>query len=93
MKLVMHRLQPLLINVGVDLRRRNIGVSEHFLDDAQIGAVAEQMGRETVTEQMRINVRLEPGTPRHRLHDLPDARRSLVGRRGWKEKLRCRSVA
>ena len=33
----------------------------------------KQMGRETVAEQMRINIRLQTGTPRDRLHDLPDA--------------------
>jgi hypothetical protein len=40
MKLVMHRLQSLLVDVGVNLRGRDIGMSEHFLDDAQVGAVA-----------------------------------------------------
>jgi hypothetical protein len=40
MKLPVHRLEPLLIYVCVNLRRRNISVPEHFLDDPQIGAVA-----------------------------------------------------
>ena len=40
MKLVVHRLQSLLIDVGVNLRGRDIGMPKHFLDDAQIGAVA-----------------------------------------------------
>ena len=40
MKLVMHRLQSLLVDVRVNLRGRDIGVPEHFLDDAQVGAVA-----------------------------------------------------
>jgi len=42
-KAVMHRLEPLLINVRVYLRGRDVGVAEHFLDDAEIGAVAEQV--------------------------------------------------
>jgi hypothetical protein len=40
MKLPMHSFQPLLIDMRVNLRGRNICVAEHFLDDAQVGAVA-----------------------------------------------------
>ena len=40
MKLPMHSLQSLLIDVRVNLRRRNVGVPEQFLNDAQIGTVA-----------------------------------------------------
>ena len=40
MKLAMHSLQPLLIDVGVDLCRRYVGVTQHLLDDSQIRAVA-----------------------------------------------------
>ena len=46
----MHRLEPLLVDVRVNLRRRNVGVPEHFLDDSQIGAVTEEMSRETVPQ-------------------------------------------
>ena len=42
MKFTVHRLQSLLIHMRVDLRRRDIRVPEHFLDDPQIGAVAEK---------------------------------------------------
>jgi hypothetical protein len=48
MKFPVNRFQPLLIHVGINLRRRNVGVPEHFLNDPQIGAVAQQMRRETV---------------------------------------------
>ena len=41
MKLAMHGFQSLLIDVRIDLRCRNVGVTEHFLDDAQIGAVSQ----------------------------------------------------
>jgi hypothetical protein len=40
MKLPVDRLESLLIHVRVNLRRRNVSVPEHFLDDPQIGAVA-----------------------------------------------------
>jgi hypothetical protein len=41
MKLPMHSFQSLLIDMRIDLRRRNIGVAEHFLDDPKIGAVPQ----------------------------------------------------
>ena len=58
----------------VNLRGRNVGVAEHFLDDAQIGAVAEQMRGKAVPEQMRINVRFQSGMFGVLFDDLPDAR-------------------
>ena len=45
--------QPVALHVGVYLRRRDIGVAEHLLDAAQIGAVVEQMGGKGVTQHMR----------------------------------------
>lgn len=71
----MDRLQALLIDVRVNLRRRNIGVSEHFLNDAEIGAVAEQVSRETVAKEVRIYIRFQTRVLRARLYDLPDTRR------------------
>ena len=52
----MHRFQTLLIDVRINLRRGNIGMTEHFLNDAQIGAIAEQMRGKTVPKQMRIDI-------------------------------------
>ena len=75
MKFAMHRLQSLLIDMRVHLRRRNIRVPEHLLDDAQIGPVPEQMRGKTVPQQMRINICLQTGMTRPHLHDLPHARR------------------
>ena len=54
MELSMHSLQPLLIDVCVNLRRRNVGVPEHLLNDSQIGAVAEQMRSEAVPQRLPI---------------------------------------
>ena len=75
MKLAMHSFKPLLIDMRIDLRRRNIGVAEHLLNNPQIGAVSEQMRGETMAEKVRVNVLLQPGVPRVFLHDLPDTRR------------------
>ena len=38
--------------MGIDLRRRNIGVAEQFLHDAQIRAVLQKMAREGMAEHM-----------------------------------------
>ena len=76
MKLPVHSFKSLLIHVRIDLGRRNIGVAQHFLNNAQIGAIAEQVGREAVPEKVRINILLQPGAPRVFFHDLPDPRRS-----------------
>ena len=60
----------------VNLRGGDIGVAEHLLNDAQIGAVAQQMRGETVPQQMRVNIFFESGMSRNCFHDLPDARGS-----------------
>jgi hypothetical protein len=52
----MHRLQALLIDMRVNLRGRDIGVTEQLLDDAEVGAVAEQMRREAMPQEMRVDV-------------------------------------
>ena len=74
MKLAMHSLQPLLIDMGVDLRRRYVGVAQHLLDDSQICAVAEQVRCEAVPQKVRINVLLQSSPPRVLFNDLPYAR-------------------
>src|ERR1700732_5377777 len=73
-KLSVHCLEPLLIDMGINLRRRDVRVSEHFLNNAQIGAVAQQMCGEAMSEQMWINVFLQTRVSRFFLHDLPDPR-------------------
>ena len=70
----MHRFQTLLIDVRVNLGRRNVGVAEHLLNDPQVRAVAQQVRREAVPEQMRINVFFQARVARFFLHDLPDSR-------------------
>ena len=71
----MHSFKPLLIDMRIDLRGRNIGVPKHLLNNPQIGPVPEQMRRETMAEKVRVNVLLQPRAPRVFLYDLPDTRR------------------
>src|SRR4051794_37176605 len=53
MKLRMHRLEAVLIDVSVDLRRRDIAVAKQFLHDAQVGPAADQVRRETMPQHVR----------------------------------------
>ena len=48
-------------------------MAEHFLDDAQIGAVAEQVGGKTVSQKMRVDIGFNPRAFRVFLYDLPNA--------------------
>ena len=45
--------QPRRVDLGVDLRRRQAGVAEQFLERAQVGAARQQMGREAVAKRVR----------------------------------------
>ena len=46
-------LQALLSDVRVDLRRREVRMTEQQLYHAQIGAVIEEMRRERVSQRVR----------------------------------------
>src|SRR5581483_10348439 len=49
-------------HVQVDLRGREVGVAEHLLDAAEVGAALEQVRREGVPQQVRVDpLRLEAG--------------------------------
>ena len=85
MKFPMDRFQALLINVRVNLGRRDVGVAEHLLDDAQISAIAEQMRGKTVSQKMRVNIRFQAGFSGVFFHNLPDAHRRHFGSAGGKE--------
>ena len=67
----MHSLQPLLIDMGVDLRCRYVGVAQHLLDNSQIRAVAEQMCCEAVPQKVRVNILLQSSPLRVFFNDLP----------------------
>ena len=53
--------QTRLEHVRVDLRRREIGVPEHHLDGAQIGAALEQMRRERMPQDVRTERAADAG--------------------------------
>src|SRR4051794_13385661 len=75
MEAMMHGLEPLLIDMRVDLRGGDIRMSEHLLDDAQVGAVAQQVRGKRMPQQVRVNVNAHAGELRDLFHNLPDAHR------------------
>ena len=46
MKLLVNGAEKFPVYVRVNLRRGNIGVSEHFLNRSEVSSALEQMGRE-----------------------------------------------
>ena len=42
-------------HMGVDLRRRDIGMSEQRLDAAQVGPALQQVGRISMPQRMRMH--------------------------------------
>ena len=54
--------QPLLDDVGVDLRGRDVGVAEELLHCSQIGAPLQKMAGKGVAENVRRDARgFDPG--------------------------------
>ena len=75
MELPVDGLQTGGVHMGVDLRRRDVGVAEHFLNDAQVGPAGEQMGGEAMPEKVGVDVGFEPGTRCVAFDELPNALR------------------
>jgi hypothetical protein len=46
---------PRIGYVGVDLGRRHVGVAQHLLDGAQVGAALQQVRRERVAEEVGVH--------------------------------------
>jgi hypothetical protein len=74
MKFTMNSFEPLLIDVGVNLSSGNVRVSKHFLDNSQVGSIAQQMRGKTVSQQMRVNIGFDTRALRMFLHNLPNTR-------------------
>jgi len=55
-----HGAQSFLAHVGVVLCRREIGMSEEFLDGTKVGTAVEQMCRERMAERVRMCGRRRP---------------------------------
>jgi hypothetical protein len=75
--------------VGVELRCREIGMTEHFLNTSQVGAALEQMRRERVPQEVRVDaLGLEPGALGESPEDQEGARPGEGAAAGVEEELR-----
>src|SRR5579872_418282 len=52
MQIAHQTFQPLLDDMGVDLRRRNIGMAEQCLHDAQVGAVVQKVACKSMPQHV-----------------------------------------
>src|SRR5438552_19130166 len=63
-----------IADMRVKLGRGEVGVAEHLLNAAQVGAAFEEVGRKRVPEQVRVDAaRLEAGFLREPAQDEEDA--------------------
>ena len=67
--------KAVLIDMRVDLGGGDIGMAEQFLNDPQVGTVAEKVGGKAVSKQMGIDIDLDSRVLGGVFNDLPDAHR------------------
>jgi hypothetical protein len=70
----MNFAQALAGDVGVKLGGADAAVAEEFLDDAQVGAVFEEVGGEAVAEHVGRDVSRDAGVARAGLDAAPHGR-------------------
>src|SRR5919199_5031184 len=88
MRLVVQLPPAAIRHVRVQLRRRQVGVAEHLLDGAEVGAALEQMGRERVAQQVRMDPRgVEAGLRGETAEDEEGARTRQRAAAGVEEEL------
>ncbi len=73
MKAIVDRPEPRFEYMRVDLCRRKIGVAEHGLNGAQIGAVLQQVRGKRMAEDVRAERPRNAGLLRVLLEDLPES--------------------
>ena len=72
MKLVVHPLQTRLIDMRVDLGRRDAGVPQHLLDLSQVSAAGQQMSCEAVSQRVGTDRLTNVRSCRVLLNQFPD---------------------
>ena len=68
----MHALQSRRIDMRIDLRRGDAGVSQEFLNFPQVGAAGEHVGGEAVTERVGTDPLGQSGSSGILSDDLPN---------------------
>ena len=70
-KLIVDLLQPRMLDVSIDLRGLNVGVSKHLLDLPQVRSTGQQVRRETMTQRVRTDVAGDPNSFRVAFDESP----------------------
>ena len=79
MRFVIGAFQSFGRDVSVNLRRGQVGMTQQFLDTAQVGALVQQMGGVTVPQFVRRKIGVETGDFQITFKaDLDDARRERL---------------
>src|SRR5262249_41963696 len=73
MKTIVYVPQPRFQHVRVDLGGRQIGVAEHQLNRAQVGAALEEVRRKGMADDVRTERPRQLRLPSVLLQDLPEA--------------------
>ncbi len=68
----MYLAESFVGHVGVNLRRRNGRVPKERLNASNVGAVSQEIGRETMSERMRMNRLHNAGFGRETRHNTLD---------------------
>ena len=68
----MDRFEPGPVDVRIELRSRDIGVSQHLLDHAQVSALLKQVRREAVAKRVRRYLFSDPSLLGIPLYHLPE---------------------
>ena len=71
-ELLVNLSQALVIHMSVNLGGCDVGMTEEFLDDAEIRPVLEEVRGEGVAKEVRIDVLLNARLPSAFLDDFPD---------------------
>ena len=68
----MQALQALLGDMGINLRRGDVGMAEEQLNHAQICAMVEQVGGKGMPQRVRRNRSADPGLARKQFDAIPE---------------------
>ena len=72
MEFVMDCGEAVGVDVGVDFGGADVGMAQHFLNDAQVGAVGEQVAGEGVAQRVRVDILMDAGAGGGDFHHIPD---------------------
>ena len=73
MKTAVEFMEAFFLDMGIDLGRRDVGVAQKFLNDAEVGAVFEKVGGVRVPHEVGEDALIDASGSCPLADDLPDA--------------------